>query len=82
MHRLDNVSHEDGVAGIGDDEEEEWMIHVEPWWATVQDVFTGCCGRRLCSFFVNLKGEGSSVLWKGYPSQAGASFIDTTSCQL
>ncbi len=33
--RFDNMTHKDGVAGIGDDEEEEWVIHVESWWATL-----------------------------------------------
>ncbi len=58
------MTHEDGIAGIRDDEEEEWMVQVETWWATFQDVFTACCGRRLGPLFVNLKGEGSSILWK------------------
>ncbi len=58
------MTHEDGVAGIGDDEEEEWVIQVQTWWEAVQDAFAACCGRRLCSLFVNLKGEGSSILWK------------------
>ncbi len=33
--RFDNMAHEDGIAGIGDDKEEEWVIHVESWWATL-----------------------------------------------
>ncbi len=30
--RFYNMTHEDGVAGIGEDEKEEWMVHVETWW--------------------------------------------------
>ncbi len=52
---FDNMTHKDGVAGIGDDEEEEWVIHVESWWATVQDVFTASCSRNLSPFFVYLQ---------------------------
>ncbi len=37
---FNNMAHEDGVAGIGDDEKEEWMIHVQTWWKTLQDAFT------------------------------------------
>ncbi len=39
---FDNMTHEDGVASIGDDEKEEWMIHVQTWWKTLQDAFTAC----------------------------------------
>ncbi len=55
MLRFDNMAHEDGKARIGDDEEEEWVIHVESWWATVQDVFTASYSGSLGPFFVNLK---------------------------
>ncbi len=30
--RFYNMAHEDGVAVIGGDEKEEWMVHVETWW--------------------------------------------------
>ncbi len=49
------MAHEDGVAGIGDDEKEEWMIHVQAWWETLQDTFTPSCSGGLSTFFVNLK---------------------------
>ncbi len=52
------MAHEDGVAGIGDDEKEEWMVHVETWWHAAQNHLTACCGRSLSSFFVNLKRKG------------------------
>ncbi len=55
MLRLDNVTHEDGVAAIGDDAKEEWMVDMQTWWATVQDVFTASCSGSLGPFFVNLK---------------------------
>ncbi len=35
--RFDDMAHEDGVAGIGGDEEEEWMVHVETWWLRWQE---------------------------------------------
>ncbi len=49
------MAHEDGVAGVGDDEKEEWMVHVETWRHAAQNHFTACCGSSLSSFFVNLK---------------------------
>ncbi len=52
---FDDMAHEDGVAGIGDDEKEEWMIHVQAWWETLQDTFTSSCSGGLSTFFVNLK---------------------------
>ncbi len=54
---FDNMAHEDGVASIGDDEEEEWMIHVKTWWKTLQDAFTASCRGGFSSFFVNLKDQ-------------------------
>ncbi len=52
---FEDMTHEDGVAGIGDDEKEEWMVDVETWWLTLKDVFGACCSRGLGPFFVNLK---------------------------
>ncbi len=56
---FDNMTHEDGVASIGDDEKEEWMVHVETWRHAAQNDLTARCGRSLSSFFVNLKRKGS-----------------------
>ncbi len=77
---FDNMTHEDGIDGVGDDEKEEWMVRLESARRAAWDVFTASCGRRLCSFFINLKGEGSSILRKCSVSPTGASFRKSTSC--
>ncbi len=60
------MAHEDEVAGIGDDEEEEWMIHMQTWWLTLKDKFGACCSRGLGPFFVNLKRQmGNGVVNEG-----------------
>ncbi len=53
--RFNNMTHEGGVAGVGDDEKEERMIHVQAWWYTAKlsSVARCCCG--LSPFFVDLK---------------------------
>ncbi len=59
--RFNNVTHEDGVAGVGDDENEERAVHVQTWrhTAKLSSVARCCCG--LSPFFVNLKKEKDVV---------------------
>ncbi len=69
------MAHEDGIAGIGDDEEEEWVIHVESWWAALQDVFTASCSGNLGPFFVNLKEQIRMCLKRVLPSSGYHRFL-------
>ncbi len=53
--RLDNVTHEDWVAGIGNDEEQEWMIDINTWAHAIVYNFHCRDGCRFSAFFVNLR---------------------------
>ncbi len=77
---FDNMTHKNGIAGIGDDEKEEWMVRLERTRPAAWNVFTANCGHRLGSFLVNLKGEESPILWKCSVSPTGASFRKSTNC--
>ncbi len=52
---FDDMPHEDGVAGIRDDEEEKWMVDKSPWWATLVETSTASCSGGFSPFFVDLK---------------------------
>ncbi len=36
------MTHEDGVAGIGDDEKEEWVVRLESTRRAARDVLKAC----------------------------------------
>ncbi len=54
MHRFDNVTHEDGKAGIGDDEKEKRVIHNNLTGESAIAQWTSCGSQGLRTFFVYL----------------------------